>query len=125
MPAAAGVPWPETLVCESFDGLVLSFVTTLVLALATSSAFLIALAWISCCLSGSLAIMETKSVGTGVDSLKELANFFNSVSLTSLSCLALLLRAFSAFCRCWLAKFLNSFSTSCSTVEVALAAGAA
>lgn len=61
-------------------------------------------------------------MGTGVESLKELANFFSSVNLTSLSALALLLRAFSAFCRCWLANDLNSFRTSCSTVEVALGA---
>lgn len=53
-------------------------------------------------------------------SLKLLANFFSSVNLTSLSALALLLLAFSAFCRCWLAKLLKEFKTSRSTVEVAL-----
>lgn len=67
-------------------------------------------------------MIETRSVGTGVDSLKLFANFRSSVNFTSLSALALLLRTFSAFMRCWLAKFLKSLSTSRSTVEVALGA---
>lgn len=105
----------------SFVAGVLSLgVTSVALVLATSSAFLMALACISFCLAGSLAMIETRSVGTGVESLKLLANFFNSVSLTSLSALALLLRAFWAFSRCWLANDLKELRTSLSTVDVAL-----
>ncbi len=96
----------------------------MVFCLATSSAFCRALSWICFCLAGSLAMIEIKSFGTGVDSLKLSANFFSSISLISLSALALLLRAFSAFFRCWVAKSLNEFSTSRSTVEVALGAAA-
>lgn len=67
-------------------------------------------------------MIEIRSLGTGVESLKLSANFFSSINLTSLSALALLLRTFSALSRCWVAKVLNSFSTSRSTVEVALGA---
>jgi hypothetical protein len=65
-------------------------------------------------------MMDTKSPGTGVESLKLLANFFNSVNLTTLSCSRLLLRTFRAVSRCWLANDLNEFKTSRSTVDVAL-----
>ena len=54
--------------------------------------------------------------------MKLSANFLNSVSLTSLSAFAFVLRACAAFMRCWFANVLNSFKTSRSTVEVALGA---
>lgn len=65
-------------------------------------------------------MIQTRSCGTGVDNLKLSANFFSSVSRTSLSAFALPLRNFSAAERCCVAKLLNSFNTSFSTVEVAL-----
>jgi len=64
--------------------------------------------------------MDTKSPGTGVDSLKLLENFFNSANLVSLSCSRLVLRTFRAVSRCWLANDLNDCRTSRSTVDVAL-----
>jgi hypothetical protein len=60
--------------------------------------------------------MPIKSLGTGVPSLKLSANFLSSISLTSLSAFAFVLRAFSATCRSLLAKFLNEVRTVCSIV---------
>lgn len=61
-------------------------------------------------------MMPIKSLGTGVPSLKLSANFLSSMSLTSLSAFALVLRAFSATCRSLLAKFLKEVRTVCSIV---------
>lgn len=99
-----------------------SFVAASAFCLAISSAFLCALACISFCLTGSFAMMPIRSLGTGVASLKVSANFLSSVSLTSLSALALTLRTFSALLLSRVAKFLNELRTSRSTVDVALGA---
>lgn len=61
-------------------------------------------------------MMPIRSLGTGVPNLKLSANFFNSISLTSLSAFALVLRAFSATCRSLEAKFLKDSRTFCSIV---------
>lgn len=104
----------------SFTVVVATFASSLVRRI--SSAFFIALAWISCCLFGSLAMMPIRSLGTGVPSLKLLANFFSSINLTSLSAFALLVRAFSATWRSLEAKLLNDSKTFCSiVVDVGLA----
>lgn len=64
-------------------------------------------------------MIETRSEGTGVLSLKLSANLFKSFNLTSLSRLALIARLFSTVRLCWLAKLLKAFVTSLSTVAVA------
>jgi hypothetical protein len=84
----------------SLAGWLFSLLGESVLVFAISSTFFIAFAWISFCFAGSFAMIETRSVGTGVVNLKLLANFFSSVDLTSLSARALWFRAFSALLRC-------------------------
>lgn len=101
-----------------------SFSLAASLARLTSSAFCNALACICFCLAGSFAMMEIKSFGTGVASLKLSANFLSSCSLTWLSAFILLVRTLSAWARCCVAKVLNDFRTSASTVDVALGAAA-
>lgn len=116
---AAGVTWTSFTAAPFFSNLAAASALFL---LATSAASRLAFSWISRCFTGSLAIIEIRSTGTGVGSLKLSANFFSSINLTSLSAFALVLRTFSAFRRCWLANDLNSLRTSRSTVEVALGA---
>jgi len=67
-------------------------------------------------------MIETRSEGTGVWSLKVSANFFKSLSLISLSFLSLLLRIDSTFLLCWVANVLKALATSRSTVAVAFGA---
>lgn len=63
-------------------------------------------------------MIETRSEGTGVVSLKLSANFFRSFNLISLSLRALADRIWSTFLRCCVAKFLKADATSLSTVAV-------
>ena len=63
-------------------------------------------------------MIETRSDGTGVVSLKLSANFFKSFNLISLSFRALAERIWSTFFRCCVAKFLKADATSLSTVAV-------
>lgn len=90
-----------------------------------SSALRFAFSWISFCFAGSLAMIGTRSDGTGVVSLKLSANFFKSFNLISLSFRALDWRMVSTFFLCWAAKPLKALATSRSTVAVALGTPAA
>jgi hypothetical protein len=63
-------------------------------------------------------MMETRSEGTGVLSLKLSANFFRSFNLTSLSFFILAERIWSTFLLSRAAKPLKALATACSTVAV-------
>jgi hypothetical protein len=63
-------------------------------------------------------MMETRSEGTGVLSLKLSANFFKSFNLTSLSFFILAERIWSTFLLSRAAKPLKALATACSTVAV-------
>lgn len=82
-----------------------------------------AFSMISSCLVLSFASIGTKSLGTGVRSLKFLENFIRSLSLIALSCEAWLRRRSSTRIFSVLANCLNESRTSVSTFEVAFSGG--